>query len=56
MGGSNTPLNRLKRLAGLTDSEPPSYRCHGCQTGFEVQYHVCPDCGSYTVERAERGA
>jgi rRNA maturation endonuclease Nob1 len=56
MGGSNTPLGRLKRLAGLTKPEQPSYRCHGCRAGFEVQYHVCPDCGSYTVERAERGA
>jgi lipopolysaccharide biosynthesis regulator YciM len=56
MGGKRTPLGRLKRLAGLTAPETPPYRCHGCETGFEVQYHVCPDCGSYTVERAERGA
>lgn len=27
------------------------YRCGGCGTDFRVQYHVCPDCGSFGVEQ-----
>jgi lipopolysaccharide biosynthesis regulator YciM len=50
MGGKESPLSRLRRLAGLERSEPAPYRCFGCETGHDVQYHVCPDCGSYTVE------
>ncbi|EJN60466.1 hypothetical protein HSB1_10690 [Halogranum salarium B-1] len=35
---------------GFAHEPVPAYRCHGCHTGFDVQYHVCPDCGGYSVE------
>ncbi|SDM14233.1 hypothetical protein SAMN04487949_1014 [Halogranum gelatinilyticum] len=50
MGGTIERLGRLKRLVGLSDEETSAYRCHGCGVGFDVQYHVCPDCGSYRVD------
>jgi hypothetical protein len=54
MGGRPGTLERFMRLTGLTEapaSERP-YRCRGCRTGFDVQYHVCPECGSFSVESA----
>jgi len=51
MGVGEATLARLKRFAGLgPDGERP-YVCRNCDGEFEVQYHVCPDCESYTVER-----
>ncbi|MGM0592530.1 MAG: hypothetical protein ACQETI_13075 [Halobacteriota archaeon] len=53
MGGGEDTFGRLKRLAGLTEPEATPYVCLGCQTAFDVQYHVCPECGGYSVERCE---
>lgn len=25
--------------------------CRGCRETFEMEYHVCPECGGYRVER-----
>jgi hypothetical protein len=50
------PIGRLLRLAGLgprgrpEESERP-YACLGCGTGYSVEYHVCPNCGGFSVER-----
>lgn len=40
----------------LTDYCPPDsspYECNGCGMRFDRQYHVCPACGGYTIERTE---
>jgi len=38
----------------MTESAP--YACKGCGTAFDVQYHVCPECGGYSVEhRPDQG-
>jgi rRNA maturation endonuclease Nob1 len=31
----------------------PDYACLGCERGYDVQHHVCPECGSYSVERID---
>ena len=53
MGGSAGAFGRLKRIAGLSKRRSP-YVCRGCEATFNVQYHVCPECGSYSVERPLR--
>jgi hypothetical protein len=50
MGGTDDALGRLKRWAGLTAAPTGSYRCRSCDEAFDVQYHVCPKCGGYSVE------
>jgi rRNA maturation endonuclease Nob1 len=52
MGGSQRTLGRLIELAGLSASESRSrsYVCRSCGRTFEVQYHVCPECGGYSVD------
>lgn len=43
-------VNRLQGL--LTDEDPTEpYLCPGCGSRFELQYHVCPDCGGYSIQR-----
>jgi hypothetical protein len=32
-------------------ASPPAYACRGCDTAFERRYHVCPECGGFSVER-----
>ena len=44
-------LGRLAAPFGSRSRDRP-YRCRRCETSFELQHHVCPECGSYTVERA----
>jgi rRNA maturation endonuclease Nob1 len=51
MSGTKGRIGRLKRFVGLSHDSLPAYRCRGCCTSFELQYHVCPDCGGYSVER-----
>lgn len=41
----------LERLAAPFESVDRPYRCLRCRASFELQHHVCPECGSYTVER-----
>ncbi|QIB72787.1 hypothetical protein GL213_11685 [Halogeometricum borinquense] len=52
-------IGRLLRLAGVGPREQSEthgspefpYVCRGCGTAYDVQYHVCPDCGGFSVER-----
>lgn len=40
----------------FTDTSPtekPPYECGSCGTRFELQRHVCPQCGGYSIERTE---
>ncbi|MFC6826276.1 hypothetical protein [Halopelagius fulvigenes] len=56
MDGTAT-IGRLLRLAGLgprdgvgtTTTEYP-YVCLGCGVSYDVEYHVCPNCGGFSVE------
>lgn len=35
------------------DDTRPEYACLACETGYDIQYHVCPECGGYSVERLD---
>ncbi|MFB6252194.1 MAG: hypothetical protein ABEI27_11025 [Halobellus sp.] len=57
-----TAISRLLTLAGVgprdslggTEESAP-YACVGCGATFDVQHHVCPECGGFSVEpQAER--
>lgn len=50
MSGTKERFSRLRQFVGLSHDGQPAYHCHGCCAEFEVQYHVCPDCGGYSVE------
>ncbi|WP_049987621.1 hypothetical protein [Halobellus rufus] len=50
-------ISRLLEFAGLGPREPTDaadeqvqYHCLGCGSVYEVQYHVCPECGGFSVE------
>jgi len=43
-----TLLYRLRSALGTEEREP--YCCRGCSTEFDVQYHVCPECGGFAVD------
>ena len=51
-------ISRLLDFAGWEPREARAgadrtaqYRCLGCESVYEVQYHVCPECGGFSVER-----
>lgn len=49
------PFDRLRAMTRGAHTEgggagTGEYVCHGCERRFEVQYHSCPDCGSFAVE------
>lgn len=48
-------LDRAKIIPGLgaDKEEPPPYVCLACETGFEVQHHSCPACGSFDIRRSK---
>jgi rRNA maturation endonuclease Nob1 len=49
-------LDRAKSISGLgtgDDGEVPPYICLACETGFEVQHHSCPACGSFDIRRSK---
>jgi rRNA maturation endonuclease Nob1 len=55
-------IDRLLALArvGPRDSatearEADPYVCRGCGVTHEVQYHVCPECGGFSVEARTAG-
>jgi rubrerythrin len=41
---------QLWRAVGDGQDERQPYVCRGCETPFDVQYHVCPVCGGFSVE------
>ncbi|WP_203229084.1 hypothetical protein [Halobellus captivus] len=50
-------ISRLLELAGVGPRESTNdaersvqYRCQGCDSAYDVQYHVCPECGGFSVE------
>ncbi|WP_435359142.1 hypothetical protein [Haloarchaeobius sp. DFWS5] len=38
---------------GLTGGREETYVCRSCETGYDVQHHVCPECGGYSVDSVE---
>lgn len=53
MGGKLGTLERFKRLAGWDPESEAPYQCVHCRREYGVQYHVCPECGSFSVESVE---
>jgi hypothetical protein len=49
MSGDGSTLDWLKSVAGVDPPERP-YVCRSCEAGLDVEYHVCPECGGFTVE------
>ena len=45
-------LERLRRAVGLHPTERLPYVCRGCERWFELEHHVCPTCGGFSVERS----
>ncbi|MFB6131142.1 MAG: hypothetical protein ABEJ28_10015 [Salinigranum sp.] len=45
-------MHTFERFRELFASEPAPrpYRCRTCRSTFEVQYHVCPDCGGFSID------
>ena len=46
-------LNRAKDVSGLSEEESFEYVCLACESGFDVQHHSCPACGSFDIRRAK---
>lgn len=37
------------------DEADSVYICRGCGEAFELEHYLCPECGGYSVERAQAG-
>jgi rRNA maturation endonuclease Nob1 len=46
-------LDELREQFAADDATEFPYECQACETRFAVQYQVCPECGGYTIDRAE---
>ena len=57
-GSAGMPDKRETTESGTTKSletgpvERP-YLCRHCERGLDVQYYICPNCGSYDIQRRE---
>lgn len=42
------------RLRSAVTGESPEfqYECQSCHSIFRVEYYTCPECNSFSVERA----
>jgi len=45
----------LAVLSGHDDRATP-YECQHCGSQFSVHHHSCPECGGYSIDRAEWSA
>lgn len=52
-GGGNVGLVTELRTTFLSTAHDPEYQCQQCSTHFDCQFHVCPECGSYRIERRD---
>jgi rRNA maturation endonuclease Nob1 len=39
----------IERFAN--EAPQPEFACLTCDASYDVQHHVCPRCGGYSVER-----
>lgn len=46
-------FNRDRFISRSGGRESGPYVCLSCETELPVQYHSCPECGSYDVRRAK---
>lgn len=47
-------FDKARAIPGFGDTgESPPYVCLACETGFEVQHHSCPACGSFDIRRSK---
>ena len=46
-------LTRLRTVFAAGNQEKAPYECLGCGTCFTMQRQVCPECGSYSIERTD---
>lgn len=44
-------VTTIARLLDTNTGEELPYECKGCLERYEIQYHSCPECGSYQVDR-----
>lgn len=44
-------VTELRTVFGGPDERDGDYQCRNCHASFGAQYHVCPECGGYRVER-----
>ncbi|MFB6137250.1 MAG: 50S ribosomal protein L32 [Halobacteriaceae archaeon] len=48
---NRTVLDRVRSFAAaLATGGRGHYECGACGASYAVQHHVCPECGSFTVE------
>jgi rRNA maturation endonuclease Nob1 len=47
-------LTALRRAIGLDHPAEPPYTCRSCESRFDLQHHVCPVCGGFSIERTVR--
>jgi len=46
-------VDGLSNLFGPHTQSEGIYQCQSCQALFDAQFHVCPNCGGYRVDRRE---
>lgn len=44
-------VKELHTLVFASTTSDGAYQCQRCRTQFDAQYHVCPECGGYRVDR-----
>ena len=45
-------LGAIRQLLAGRDTEA-TYECLACNTRFDRQYQVCPECGGYDIRHVE---
>lgn len=43
----------LRGVFGQADPEDEPYECGVCGVRLSVRFQECPECGSYTIDRAD---
>lgn len=43
-------LDKLVQSVRSRSSNPP-FECRTCEALYMVEYHICPECGGFSVER-----
>jgi len=46
-------VGAMLAVLSARDSRARPYECQQCGNAFTVQYHSCPECGGYSIERGE---
>jgi lipopolysaccharide biosynthesis regulator YciM len=51
--GMSAIRSLLTAVGWREGNSTPPYECMECGAEFSVEYHSCPECGCYRVDRAE---